>query len=115
MALSACVAARRSVAALVLFALAAGAFEDALSTLPSMTSPCFFFAVAVISNETRSAKSVTVLAYVFYQLWLKFLLPWSVDTIGTRLVLAPLIAAVTVAAVGFVLPWTERKAAIDAQ
>jgi len=111
MALSACVAVRTTVPTLLFFSLAAGAFEDALSSLPLMMSPCFFLAVAVLAYKTRHAKTVLVMSYLAYQAWIKFLVPWLADSLGTRLLAAFLIAPVAGLVVDFLLAWTERKAA----
>jgi len=113
MALTAVVAVRKPAPAMVLFALAAGAFEDALSSLPTMTSPCLFLAVAVLAHKTRFAKTALIAAYPLYQLWLKFIVPGLSGSLGTRFLVAFLIAAVTVFAVELLWAWTERKAALD--
>jgi len=113
MALSASAAIRKPVVVMVLVALAAGAFEDSLSSLPQMTSPCFFLAVAVVAWRTRLAKAVLILAYPLYQVWLKLVVPGFAGLLGVRTLVAVPIAVFMAYVVFCALTWIERKAAID--
>ncbi len=104
---------RRTVPFLVLFSIAAGAFEDALSGLPIATSACFFLMCAAVSRIPVVPREVFVLAYPAYQLWLNV---WDSGLNGgifSRLLLALPIGILTMFAMRFVLAWMERKAAVD--
>jgi len=113
MALSASVAVRKPVVVLVLVALAAGAFEDALSSLPRMTSPCFFLAVAVLVWRTRLARTVFVLAYPLYQVWLKLVVPELAGALGLRVLVALPMAVLMAFTAVPAFAWLEGKAAVD--
>jgi len=107
------VAARKSAVALVLVALAAGAFEDALSSLPTMASPCFFLAVAAAVWRTRFAKSALILSYPLYQVWLKLVVPGLDDSLVLRFLMAVPVAALMAFSAVPLFAWLERKAAVD--
>lgn len=104
---------RRSTTAAVLFALAAGGFEDALCALPFATSVSFFTLVALISRTERLSYGMLAVVYPVYQIWLWL---WHASgengIFGRLLVSAPIgvFAAVVVSAVLFLM---ERRSAID--
>lgn len=107
------VAVRRSAVAATLFALAAGAMEDALSALPMATSASFFLALAAFSRWSGMAGAAAVFSYPVYRLWL---LVWTGGPGGgifTHALMAVPIGVVTACAVGLVLGWAEGKAALD--
>jgi len=112
MALAVVAAVRRPAAVAVLFALAAGATEDALSSLPTMASPCFFLVVAVLVRRTGFWRIGLMVAYPVYQVWLKLVVACLPGSFGMRMAGALPVAAVTVLVVGHALAWVERKAAI---
>ena len=102
---------RRPVEA-VLFAIAAGAAEDAISSLPAMTSVSFFLMAAAV---VRKAGLASLLMYPAYQAWL---FVWTSSPGGGffgRVLLALPVGIVTALAVGAALGWAERKAAVDEQ
>lgn len=104
---------RRTIPFLVLFAIAAGAFEDALSGLPMATSACFFLMCAAVSRIPVVPREVFVLFYPAYQLWLHV---WDSGLRGSifgRLLLALPIGILTMVAMRLVLTWAERKAAVN--
>jgi len=113
LALSVGVAERQSLVTAILFSLAAGAFEDALSSLPAMTSPCFFAVVALIVWRTRFARLALVVAYPVFQVWLKLIVPGLAGSLGTRLLLSVPIALFMAFVLLPALAWVERKAAVD--
>ena len=106
------VAARRNAPAATLFAIAAGAMEDALSGLPAATSPSFFLALAAFSRWSGMAGAAAVMSYPVYRLWL---MVWTGGRGGGFMqVLASVpIGVATACAVGLVLGWAEGKAALD--
>ena len=97
------------------FAAAAGAMEEALSTLPPMSGVSFFLAVAVLARHLGSLGALTALAYPVYQIWLSV---WFVGIGGgvfERLLLAFPIGFLTMLAVGAAVSGLCRKAAVDEQ
>lgn len=107
------VALRRPAAEAVLFALAAGAMEDALSSLPAATSASYFLAVAALVKWLGVPGAVAFFAYPVYQVWLFMWTgrPWG-GVFGHVLLALP-VGVATSLAVEFVLGWAERKAAVD--
>lgn len=106
-------AVRRSAAAATLFALAAGAMEDALSSLPPATSASFFLALAAFTRWSGMPVASAILAYPAYRLWL---LVWTGGPGGgifMHVLVAVPMGIVTACVVGLVLGWTEGKAALD--
>ena len=59
----------------VLTALAAGALEDALCSLPFAASISFFLTAAFAARLSSAPGAVTVLAYPLFQLWAGILSP----------------------------------------
>jgi len=106
-------AVRRPRLAMALFAIAAGAVEDAISSLPVMTGASFFLPLAVLARWTDLPRGVTLLGAPFFQLWLWIWVPGLQGNIFHRLLLALPVAGVTVLAVGALLAWAERGAALD--
>ena len=105
-------AARRSRMAAVLFALAAGGVEDALSLLPVATSVSFFTVVALVSRTARLSWLTMSVAYPVYQFWLWLWHAGSHGFFGRLLVSVPMGLA-TAGAVALVLLWLEGRCAID--
>ena len=108
-------AARRPAVVAALFAVAAGAMEDALSALPPATSVSYFLALASLVRWSGMQRAVTLLTYPAYQVWISV---WTSglggDVFGRVLAAIP-VGLVTALAVGAVLGRMERKAAIDEQ
>lgn len=97
----------------ILFALAAGGAEDALSSLPFLTSASFFLTLAALVRLTQLPYVIAPLAFPAYQLWLCI---WTTDLSGSvfsRVFLSIPLGALTIAAVAYLLSAIERKAAID--
>jgi hypothetical protein len=108
-------ATRRGALAMALFAIAAGAMEDAVSMLPAMTSVSYFLLVAVLSRYLNLPRAVTLLTYPGYQLWLYL---WMEDIKGgiySRLLVSLPVGMASAFAVWAVFSWLERAAASDAE
>lgn len=108
-------AARRTTLAMLLFALAAGAVEDAISSLPSFTSVSYFLAVAILARWANVPRVAMVFTYPVYQLWLTV---WAADLQGGvfgRMLIAVPFGAITAYATVMVILFTEAKVAIDEQ
>ena len=99
----------------IVFAALAGATEDALSSLPLMTSVSYFLVVALLVRRLGLPRGVSVFAYPCYQLWLAV---WSSGLGGgifNRLLLSFPLGVVTSVAVGVLVCGARRGAAIDEQ
>lgn len=104
---------RRAISLPVLFALAAGGAEDALSALPFFTSASYFLFAAAVIHLTELPYVLAPFVFPVYQLWLCL---WATDLSGsvfTRVLMAFPVGMLTMAAVAFVLERSGRKAAID--
>lgn len=97
----------------VLYALAAGATEDALSGLPLLTSASLFLVLTALSRWTHLPSLVAVFSYPVYQVWLCL---WCSDLQGsifTRCLLAIPVGAFAFAVVTAILLTVERRAGAD--
>lgn len=104
---------RRPVTTAVFFAVAAGAFEDAISSLPPLTSVGFFLFAALAAGSRLTPATALLAAYPLYQLWLCV---WIADTGGgvfLRTLAALPVGAATFVAVGALLFLVDRKAGVD--
>ena len=108
---------RRTALHAILFAVAAGAAVDALSSLPPAVSLAFFAAVAAVVRATRrnfpSAKLALALAYPVYQFWLWMWCPNLGGAVFTRSLAAAPLAVCAAVAVYPLLEIFERKGAVD--
>lgn len=105
-------AVRRSLFFAVVFAIAAGAFEDGLASLPVMTSSSFFLALALITRRTDLPLAAVTLAYPFYHVWL-FVWSASGGDVFSRILVSLPLGFVTAFVTGGLLVYLERKVAID--
>lgn len=97
----------------LVFAVAAGAMEDALSGLPAMASVSYFLASAGLVRLVGLPRLVAALAYPGYLVWL-WIWTGSIDGgIFTRLLLSVPVGFATALAVGVLCAAAERRAAID--
>ena len=108
-------ASRRVAMGMAFFAIAAGAVEDALSSMPTMTSVSYFLAVAVLTRWSELPRVTTVLTYPFYQLWLKLWVSGMGGNIFQRILVSLPVGLAAAFVVTAVLGWVERKAAIDGE
>ena len=104
-----------TVAALTLFAIAAGTMEDAISSLPTMTSASFFLIVALISRWPGTPRMSAAFAFPCYQIWLSVWTGGFGGGLCTRILLSLPIGVLTILTVGTALTWLSGKAAIDEQ
>lgn len=97
----------------ILFAVAAGAFEDALGGLPWATSVSFFVALAALIKSFRLHVACAAPAYAAYQVWLWIWLGSSLaGNVFARALAALPVGAATLGATVLVLAWVDRKAAV---
>ena len=109
------VSARASASAALLFALAAGALEDALCGLPVATGIGFFTLAAIACRAPVLQLPALGLGYPLFQAWLWLWLPALKGSVFIRILLSLPLGALTAVATGLVLGWLERKAVLDAQ
>ena len=95
------------------FAVVAGAVEDALSSLPPMTSVSWFLAAALLLRRFGSAGFVPAVAYAGYQVWLSIWVASIGGDVFKRILLACPVGLVTAFALDAALAWIFRKAAAD--
>ena len=108
-------AVRRPVAAAVVFAIAAGAIEDSLSSLPAMTSVSFFLMAAAFARRAEMPVAAALLTYPAYQVWLS---AWTGGLSGgvfMRILVAVPLGAATSFAAWWALLCIERRAALGEQ
>ena len=106
-------AVRRPVATVVLFALAAGAMEDALSSLPAATSASYFLGLAALVRWSGMPRAAALFSYPVYQLWVFIWTGSSGGGVFGHVLLALPVGIATALAVELVLGWAGRKAAVD--
>lgn len=107
-------AVKRPLAPAVIFAVAAGAAEDAISSLPMMTSVSYFALLSLLTHWAKEPWSVAILGYVMYQFWLLVWLKWgTIGNVFARALMAIPVALVTAFAVSFVLNLTVRGVALE--
>ena len=97
------------------FAAAAGAMEEALSSLPPMSGVSFFLAVAVLARRCGFPGLVSGLAYPIYQIWLSVWFASIGGGVFGRVLLAFPIGFLTAVAVQAAMDWLCRKAALNEQ
>ena len=98
----------------MLFAVAAGAAEDALSGLPYALSVSYFAAVAGLMRGFKLSVGFAVPAYCLYQVWLWIWLGQSlVGGVFLRMLMALPVGVAVRAATHAALYWIDRKAAVD--
>ena len=104
---------RRPALPALVFAVAAGALEDALCGLPAATGVGFFTLAAVACRVPILQLRALGLGYPLFQAWLWLWLPALNGSVFTRLLLSLPIGALTAGATGLALAWLERKAVLD--
>jgi len=104
---------RYSTVAVLGFAVAAGAMEESISSLPPMAGVVYFVAVALLSQWSRLSWVAAAFAYPCYQLWLAIWVSDLGSGIFTRFIASVPIGVMTAMIVAVVLGFVERKAAMD--
>lgn len=104
---------RKSIALPVLFALAAGGAEDALSSLPYFTSASYFLLTAAVIHLTGLPYVIAPFVFPVYQIWLCLWAPDLSGSVFTRVLMSFPIGILTLGAVAYGLEHLARKAAID--
>jgi len=100
-------------AMVLILAVVAGAFEDAVSSLPLLASVSYFVLVVVLVRNVGLPRFSAMLTYPCYQLWLVLWTSGSDGGIFSRLLLSFPIGGLTACTVGTVIAWANGKGAID--
>ena len=104
---------RRSLLAVMLLAIAAGATEESISSLEPMMCVSYFVLAALVVRRLGLPLVATAITYPGFQVWLSV---WTVGVGGgifNRVLLALPIGLMTACAVGAIVDWVGRKAALD--
>lgn len=105
---------RRSSALLaMLFAIAAGGVEDAISNLPMMASASYFLLVAILTRWAGLPRGLLALTYPGYQIWLRIWVGDAFGNIFNRILISVPVGILSGFAVVFLLAYFEGKAAVD--
>jgi len=107
------VATRRPLSVALLFAVAAGAMEDGVSSLSPMTSVSYFLMAAALVRLAEMPRMATALTFPCYQVWLAIWTGGLGGGVFGRIFMAIPIGLLTAGIVGPMLAWLDRKAAVD--
>lgn len=99
----------------IVFAVAAGGFEDSLSHLPLLASASFFLVAMLLVRRTGHPVVATLVAYPAYQAWLAVWMPILGGSVFWRMLLAVPAGFVAAGAVAAVVLIAIRKAALYEQ
>ncbi len=114
MSASAYFAVRRKPIPGILFAGAAGAAEDALSSLPYATSLAWFVMMAGLLRAFKLPLFAAAPAFALYQIWLWIWLGGSLSgNVFMRMAVSIPAGVATLAATALILSIIDRKAAVD--
>lgn len=97
----------------LLFAIACGAAEDAISNLPVMTSVSYFAFAVILARRAKMPLMVAALAFPAYQIWLWMWLTGLGNTIFNRVLIAIPAGIATGVVTVLAGVWLERKAALE--
>ena len=103
------------VALAVVFAVAAGGFEDSLSHLPIFASASFFLVAALVVRRTGHPVVATAIAGPAYQVWLAVWMPNLGGGVFGRILTAVPLSLVAACVVGAAVAIARHKAALDEQ
>ncbi len=106
---------RRRPAGFFIFAVASGAMEDSLCSLPFATSIAFFTLAAAFLHWAHLERCTFAFAFPAYQLWLRM---WTGSLHGgvfARFLVSIPAGAVAAGIAYLALTWLDRKGALDEQ
>ena len=107
------VAVRRNAAAAYLFAVAAGAMEDSLSSLPFLTSVSFCVLVVLLVRRLEIPRLAMAFTFPIYHVWIGVWVAEMQGSVFLRMVLALPVGLAAVFVAGALLGIAERKAGLD--
>ena len=108
-------AVRWPLAAAMVFAVAAGGMEDALSSLPPMTSVSFFLLAMALVRRSDLPRAASLLTYPAYQVWLSAWTGGLGGGVFGRILVSLPVGIATAFAVGWAIRIAERRAALGEQ
>lgn len=112
LAFTVCAALRAPLAAAILYALAASAFEDSLSGFDLLGSASFFLGAAALARWTRLGWLTMLIAYPAYQLWLYLFGPGIEGSAFVRFLMSIPLGVATAFACGVLYVFMERRSAV---
>lgn len=104
---------RFKVLPVVMLAIGAGAFEDALSGLRLMTSVSFFVVAALLARKTLFPRPFLVVLFPAYGLWVGMCNAGAMGDLFVRLLLLLPLGAVAYAGLSLLVGWAAWKAGVD--
>lgn len=106
-------ASRMNVLPSVMAAVGAGAFEDALSALPPMTSVCFFVIAALLAHRKDVPRPFLIALFPAFELWTGVLFLGQIGEAFVRALAAFPLGVVALAFQFLAVDRLGRKAGID--
>ncbi len=97
----------------VLTAVGAGAFEDALSALPPMTSVCIFVIASLLSRKAYFPRPFLLLLFPLFEFWAGICVIGPKDDVFVRMLVSLPLGVVALGIVRPVLNWSYRRAGLD--
>lgn len=97
----------------VISAAGAGAFEDALASLPPMTSVSFFVVAALLSRVGYFPRAFLVLVFPAFGLWAWMCAVGPIGDVFVGVLASLPLGAAAVAVLHLVLAWAGGKAGLD--
>lgn len=97
----------------VMTAVGAGFFEDALSSLPPMTSVCFFVIAALLSRKRYFPSPFLLLLFPLFEFWTGLCILGRREDLFVRLLAAVPLGGAALWIQGMALGWSCRKAGLD--
>lgn len=106
-------ASRLEVLPSVMTAVGAGAFESALSSLPSVTSVCFFVIAALLAHRKDFPRPLLVVLFPMSELWSAVCAFGQMGDVFARALLSVPLGAVALSVQCFAVSRLGRKAGLD--
>lgn len=97
----------------VMTAIAAGAFEDALSSLPPMTSVCFFVIAALLARKEYFPRPFLPLLFPLFELWAGLCILGPKDDVFVRMLVSFPLGLAATGGQFLALTWGARRAGVD--
>lgn len=97
----------------VLTAVGAGAFEDALSALPPMTSICIFVIASLLSRKAYFPRPFLLLLFPLFEFWTGICVIGPRDDVFVRMLVSLPLGAVALGIMWPALNWSYRRTGLD--
>lgn len=104
---------RLEVLPVVMTAVGAGAFENALSSMPPMTAVCFFVIAALLAHRKGVPRPFLVLMFPMFELWSGMCAFGPMGDVFTRALVSLPLGGVALLSQFAAVGWLGGKAGID--